>query len=125
MTSTLKQQIEQGTLSRGDIFAGRVMLTPDDGKSDVMEKIEPAKLSVIAESHTVEVFTLERTHFAYIPDYLQKAILNGLQLIKEFDDVDVNQLRREDAEWTRKKEKLIDSYIKERTIKKPGRFKLY
>ena len=66
------------TLTRGDFFANRVVLAePPNELKHSKEQVNAykAKLSIIADTNVVEIYTIDRKHLAYIPENLHVTIL--------------------------------------------------
>jgi len=64
-----------------------------------------AKLSVVADSSHVQVYSIDRRQMTFIPDHLQKIFREGLAEYPDFDDFAVNEMKKEINIWNHFKEK--------------------
>ena len=58
-------------MRKGEFFATRAILNTDEESVYLNDDRNRAKLSVIADSTSVEIYALDRKQLTYIPDYVQ------------------------------------------------------
>lgn len=58
-------------LRKGECFGLRAILSQDDEQTYLNDERNSAKLTIIADSPVVEIYTLDRKHLMFIPDHLQ------------------------------------------------------
>lgn len=75
-------QVPFKELRRGEMFCLRAILNQDDDETYMADEKNVAKLTVIADSPSVEIYALDRKFMIYIPDYVQvtKLLLQAAKL---------------------------------------------
>ncbi|KRX10115.1 Cyclic nucleotide-binding protein [Pseudocohnilembus persalinus] len=77
-----------------------------------------AKLSVIADTNDVQVYTLKKDQLQYLPPTLQKYFLQELSEVKEFDDIDLPKEARHINYWENIKDRLYEDHLKIQALSK-------
>lgn len=73
-----KNMVEFATLRKGEFFGGRALLGEEIAKDnfefqEFLKKVPKAKLSVVADSSWVEIFTINKKELLYIPNNVKVA----------------------------------------------------
>lgn len=104
--------------NRGDLICGRALLTPDDydyrRPIKNIETFYNARLSIIANSKNVIVYSVNMKQLNSLPETLQMSLREQLPQQREFDDLDLEQLVSTQENW----QCLKQAYMKSIAIKK-------
>lgn len=78
----------------------------------VQTSLEPAKLSIIAETSKVVTYFFHMRNFKYLPEEIkvgfddQKTLLDAARNQKDFDDEDIDQMKAKGTSWDEYKVRL-------------------
>jgi len=79
-------------------------------------------LSVIADSGVVEIYILDKSDMAYLPDYILRKIYEKVALVKEADrpmhEEEIEQSKERMMRWQDFKVNAVDKMLKERYAEK-------
>ncbi|CAD8212994.1 unnamed protein product [Paramecium pentaurelia] len=109
------------TLKKCDVICGRSLLVLYDNEYD-QEQTSNAKLTVVVKSVQGSVFFLDEKRYQNLPESLQNQILAGLRSMKEFDDYEIDHIRKQIKTWEKYKQNLYQQFILE---KRQNTFKTY
>ncbi|CAD8177998.1 unnamed protein product [Paramecium octaurelia] len=109
------------TLKKCDVICGRSLLILYDNEYD-QEQSSNAKLTVVVKSVQGQVFFLDEKRYQNLPESLQNQILAGLRSMKEFDDYEIDHIRKQIKTWEKYKQNLYQKFIME---KRQNVFKTY
>ncbi|CAK90214.1 unnamed protein product (macronuclear) [Paramecium tetraurelia] len=109
------------TLKKCDVICGRSLLILYDNEYD-QEESSNAKLTVVVKSVQGQVFFLDEKRYQNLPESLQNQILAGLRSMKEFDDYEIDHIRKQIRTWEKYKQNLYKQFIME---KRQNTFKTY
>lgn len=75
--------------------------------------IPRCKMSVVADSNSVKVYTLTRQSLPFVPDDIKKIMVKGARKYGEFDQfVDEDKLE-EEAQWEKLKREIVEETIQQ------------
>ncbi|CAD8173710.1 unnamed protein product [Paramecium octaurelia] len=109
------------TLKKCDVICGRSLLILYDNEYD-QKQASSAKLTVVAKSVQGSVFFLDEKRYQNLPESLQNQILAGLRSMKEFDDYEIEHIRKQIKSWEIYKQNLYQQNILD---KRKNSFKQY
>ncbi|CAK88539.1 unnamed protein product (macronuclear) [Paramecium tetraurelia] len=109
------------TLKKCDVICGRSLLILYDNEYD-QKQASSAKLTVVVKSVQGSVFFLDEKRYQNLPESLQNQILAGLRSIKEFDDYEIDHIRKQIKSWEKYKQNLYQQFVLD---KRKNSFKLY
>ncbi|CAD8179517.1 unnamed protein product [Paramecium pentaurelia] len=101
------------TLKKCDVICGRSLLILYDNEYD-QEQTNSAKLTVVVKSVQGSVFFLDEKRYQNLPESLQNQILAGLRSMKEFDDYEIDHIRKQIKSWEKQKQNLYQQFIMEK-----------
>jgi len=119
------------SLAPADFFGGRSLLNYEDFKheEDPFKKLNEienlAKVSVVADSATVEILEIEKDRLKYIPEALVKILKSGLINCKEFDDYNIEEELKKNQKWREYKDKEVKDVYKRRIMPHGSTFKKF
>ena len=113
-------------LRDNDIFGARAIFTTRDfermtGRNGIELNIEnelKAKLSIKAESTKLEIYYIDKASFELLPLDLKNEIRQKLLEIKDFDELDVKQIRVDSIIWEKQSKKIKNTLLKRNLYKK-------
>jgi hypothetical protein len=103
-------------LEKGSIFGFRTakmyIMETTNNLNVVSAEIEPAKLSILAETSRVVTYFFHMRNFKYLPEEIkvpfddQKTLLNHAKSATDYDDESIDVIRKQGLVWDEYKEHL-------------------
>lgn len=72
-------------------------------------EVEPAKLSVLAETAKVTLYYFDLKNYKFLPEEVKQTLQRAARNDKDFDDRDIEEIEKRGREWDKQKE---DIYMK-------------
>lgn len=76
--------LEMKTFKRGDLF----------GAKSLLGEVKTSKVNLVVESKEAEILMLDVKNFVTLPELFQKDIKRNIERMREFDEFDVEKVKR-------------------------------
>lgn len=85
-----------------------------------------AKLSIIAETSKVVIYSFKIENFKYLTEVIQNTLLSELSKTIDFDEENIEETKRVGVIWDKYKETLFNNKIEEQyDIRSPDDYKVF